>query len=146
MCRVEEPDGVVVQLGGQTPLALAAALEARGVTVLGTRPERIAAAEDREQFAELLGRLGIPHPPYGIARNFTQAAEVAAAVGYPVLVRPSFVLGGRAMEIVWDPDGLARYLRETAGEVTPEHPVLVDRYLEAALELDVDAVSDGGRP
>ncbi|HEB85140.1 MAG TPA: carbamoyl-phosphate synthase large subunit [Bacteroidetes bacterium] len=143
ICRVEEPDGVIVQFGGQTPLKIAEALAEHGVPILGTAPGRIAAAEDREQFGALLRALEIPHPPYGIASHFTEAAEVAAQVGYPVLVRPSFVLGGRAMEIVYDAGGLAHYLREAVSEVSPEHPVLIDRYIEDAFEFDVDAVSDG---
>jgi len=143
ICRIENPDGVIVQFGGQTPLKIAEALEAHGVKVLGTPPSRIADAEDREKFGAILRSLKIPHPAYGIAKHFSQAHEIADKVGYPVLVRPSFVLGGRAMEIVFDPEGLDRYLRESAGEVTPEHPVLIDRYIEDAFEFDVDAVSDG---
>ncbi|MCB2200201.1 carbamoyl-phosphate synthase large subunit [bacterium] len=143
ICRVEKPDGVIVQFGGQTPLKIADQLEAHGIKVLGTPPTRIADAEDREKFGAVLRSLKIPHPAYGIAKHFSQAHEIAEQVGYPVLVRPSFVLGGRAMEIVFDPDGLDRYLRESAGEVTPEHPVLIDRYIEDAFEFDVDSVSDG---
>ncbi len=143
ICRVEQPDGVVVQFGGQTPLKIAGALASRGVAVLGTQADQIAAAEDREKFGAILRKLEVPHPPYGIARTFAEAGETAAEVGYPVLVRPSFVLGGRAMEIVYDEEGLARYLREEVSEVTPEHPVLVDSYIEDAFEFDVDAVSDG---
>ena len=143
ICRVEQPDGVVVQFGGQTPLRIAHELDRQGITILGTSPARIAAAEDREQFGALLRSLEVPHPAYGIAKDFTQAEDIAEEVGYPVLVRPSFVLGGRAMEIVWDAAGLRTYLRESAGEVTPEHPVLIDRYIEDAFEFDVDAVSDG---
>ncbi len=143
ICEVEKPDGIVVQFGGQTPLKIAEIFEQLGYRILGTSPARIADAEDREKFGKILRRLNIPHPAYGIAGNFTEAGEVADGVGYPVLVRPSFVLGGRAMEIVYDDLGLATYLRESAGEVTPEHPVLIDRYLEDAFEFDVDAVSDG---
>ncbi len=143
ICRVERPDGVIVQFGGQTPLKIARRLEEHGVKVLGTPPGSIAAAEDREKFGEIMRRLSIPHPDYGIAHDLTEAAEIARQVGYPVLVRPSFVLGGRAMEIVYNEEGLAIYLRESAGEVTPEHPVLVDRYIEDAFEFDVDAVADG---
>ncbi len=143
ICRVEQPDGVIVQFGGQTPLKVANALQGHGVKVLGTSPEKIAAAEDREKFGALLRALQIPHPPYGIARNFNEAEDIADRVEYPVLVRPSFVLGGRAMEIVYDREGLRVYLRDTAGEVTPEHPVLIDRYIEDAFEFDLDAVSDG---
>ena len=143
ICRVEQPDGVIVQFGGQTPLKVAQALEQYGVKVLGTSPARIADAEDREKFGTLLRSLNIPHPAYGIAKNFNEAEDIADSVGYPVLVRPSFVLGGRGMEIVYNRQGLDIYLRESAGEVTPEHPVLIDRYIEDAFEFDVDAVSDG---
>ena len=145
ICRVEQPDGVVVQFGGQTPLKIAGQLAERGIKVIGTQAGHIAAAEDREKFGAILRKLEIPHPPYGIARTFAEAGETATRVGYPVLVRPSFVLGGRAMEIVYDAAGLARYLREEVSEVTPDHPVLVDRYIEDAFEFDVDAVSDGER-
>ena len=143
ICRVEKPDGVVVQFGGQTPLKIAEALDDCGVKILGTSPKRIADAEDREKFGALLRAHKIPHPPYGIAKNFNEAEEIAEQVGYPVLVRPSFVLGGRAMEIVYNREGLEIYLRESAGKVTSEHPVLIDRYIEDAFEFDVDAVSDG---
>ncbi|MFH0882227.1 MAG: carbamoyl-phosphate synthase large subunit [bacterium] len=143
ICEVEKPDGVIVQFGGQTPLKIAESLQEHGITILGTPPSSIADAEDREKFGALLRRLGIPHPAYGIAKHFTEAHDIALSVGYPVLVRPSFVLGGRAMEIVYDNDALEHYLRESAGEVTPDHPVLIDRYLEDAFEFDVDAVSDG---
>jgi carbamoyl-phosphate synthase large subunit len=145
ICRVERPDGVIVQFGGQTPLSIAEELGRQGVKVLGTSPARIADAEDREKFGKILRALDVPHPAFGIAQDFTRAEDIAEEVGYPVLVRPSFVLGGRAMEIVYDPAGLQTYLRESAGEVTPEHPVLVDRYIEDAFEFDVDAVSDGRR-
>ena len=145
ICRVEEPDGVIVQLGGQTPLKIAGALAAHGVPILGTSPERIAAAEDRELFGALLESLRITHPAYAIADHFSEVGAAAERIGYPVLVRPSFVLGGRAMEIVYDNDGLRRYLRESVGEVTPDHPVLVDRYVEDAFEFDVDLVADGER-
>ncbi len=143
ICRVEQPDGVIVQFGGQTPLKIAQQLEAQGIKVIGTSPSSIADAEDREKFGALLRAYDIPHPSYGIAHDFTEAEEKAEQVGYPVLVRPSFVLGGRAMEIVYDLQGLKNYLRESAGEVTPDHPVLIDRYIEDAFEFDVDAVSDG---
>jgi len=143
VCRVEKPDGVIVQLGGQTPLKIARDLERNGVKIIGTSPEKIAAAEDRKVFGALLESLAIPHPTYGIAHHFSEVSQIAERVRYPVLVRPSFVLGGRAMEIVYDAEGLQRYLRESAGEVTPEHPVLVDRYIEDAFEFDVDVISDG---
>ncbi|NQT34910.1 carbamoyl-phosphate synthase large subunit [bacterium] len=143
ICRIEKPAGVIVQFGGQTPLTIAAALEENGVNIIGTPPSHIADAEDREKFGALLRSLDIPHPQYGIAQHFTEAEDIAESIGYPLLVRPSFVLGGRAMEIVYDNERLKKYLRESAGEVTPEHPVLIDRYIENAYEFDVDAVSDG---
>ncbi len=143
ICHNERPDGVVVQFGGQTPLKIAQELETCGVTVLGTAPEQIAMAEDREKFGALMRTLDIPHPSYGIAHHFAEAVEIAASVKYPVLVRPSFVLGGRAMEIVYDRQGLEHYLKESAGDVAPDHPVLIDRYIENAFEFDVDAVADG---
>ncbi len=143
ICEREEPDGVIVQFGGQTPLKIAEALTREGVNVLGTPPHSIADAEDREKFGALLSAHNLPTPPFGIAANYTEAERVAEDVGYPILVRPSFVLGGRAMEIVYDAEGLHTYLRESAGEVTPDHPVLIDRYIENAFEFDVDAVSDG---
>ncbi|MBZ0265950.1 carbamoyl-phosphate synthase large subunit [bacterium] len=143
ICEVEKPDGVVVQFGGQTPLKIADQLAENGIKILGTNPENIALAEDRERFGALLKSLQIKHPAYGIAKDYSMAGKVAEEVGYPVLVRPSFVLGGRSMEIVYDWDGLKRYLREEVDEITPEHPVLIDRYIEDAYEFDVDAVSDG---
>jgi len=143
ICRIEHPDGVIVQFGGQTPLKIAQALEDHGVKILGTSPRSIADAEDREKFGALLRSENIPHPPYGIAKDYTEAKGIAEEVGYPVLVRPSFVLGGRAMEIVFNERELDSYLRESAGDVTPDHPVLIDRYIEEAYEFDVDAVSDG---
>lgn len=143
ICEVEDPDGVIVQFGGQTPLKIAEALTHEGINVLGTPPQSIADAEDREKFGAILSANNLPTPPFGIVFNFSEAEEVADEVGFPILVRPSFVLGGRAMEIVYDSEGLRKYLRESAGEVTPEHPVLIDRYIENAFEFDVDAVSDG---
>ncbi len=145
ICRIERPEGVIVQFGGQTPLKIAQALEDNGIKVLGTSPARIAMAEDREKFGEVLQRLKIPHPPYGIARNFPAAESIAEQVQYPVLVRPSFVLGGRAMEIVYNREGLQAYLRDSATEATPEHPILIDRYIEDAFEFDVDALGDGAQ-
>ena len=138
----ERPWGVIVQLGGQTPLKLARALEAAGVPILGTTPDAIDRAEDRERFGALLADLGLPHPPNGVARSFEAARAVAASIGYPVLVRPSYVLGGRAMEIVYEESSLERYM-QTAAEVSPEHPVLIDKFLEGAIEVDCDAVYDG---
>ncbi|TMK47510.1 MAG: carbamoyl-phosphate synthase large subunit [Actinobacteria bacterium] len=142
VCRTERPLGVIVQLGGQTPLKLAHVLDAEGFTVLGTRPEAIDLAEDRGKFAALCAELGIPAPPHGEARDLGEARAVAARIGYPVVVRPSYVLGGRAMEIVYGEDELERFVR-TAAEASPDHPVLIDRFLEGAIEVDVDAVADG---
>ena len=142
VCRTERPVGVIVQLGGQTPLKLAHVLEAEGFTILGTRPEAIDLAEDRGKFAALCSELGIPAPPHGEARDLGEARSVAARIGYPVVVRPSYVLGGRAMEIVYGEDELERFVR-TAAEASPDHPVLIDRFLEGAIEVDVDAVADG---
>ncbi len=133
--------GVVVQLGGQTPLKLAAGLEAAGVPVVGTPPAAIDLAEERGAFGRVLADAGLPAPPYGTATSFDGAREIAASVGYPVLVRPSYVLGGRGMEIVYDDATLADYIAR-ATEVTPDHPVLVDRFLDDAIEIDVDALCD----
>jgi len=141
---LEKPVGVVVQLGGQTPLRLARGLEKAGVRILGTSPDSIDAAEDREKFEALARQLGVRQPEAGVARSVPDAVAVAARIGYPVLVRPSYVLGGRAMEIVYDDDSLMRYF-ERAARVAPEHPVLIDRFLEDAFEADVDAISDGVR-
>jgi len=138
----EKPVGVIVQFGGQTPLKLAVPLEKEGVRILGTSPESIDRAEDRERFAEMLTRLGLSQPPNGIARSTPEAVEIAARIGYPVLLRPSYVLGGRAMEIVHDEEGLRKYLAE-AVSASETKPVLVDRFLEDAIEIDVDAISDG---
>jgi carbamoyl-phosphate synthase large subunit len=138
----ERPDGVIVQFGGQTPLKLAVALEAAGVPIIGTPPDSIDRAEDRERFEGVLTALDLRRPPNGIARSAEQAEQVAEALGYPVLVRPSYVLGGRAMEIVYDREGLRRYMRVVL-QATLEHPVLIDKFLDEAVEVDVDAVSDG---
>jgi len=140
----EKPDGVVVQFGGQTPLKLALPLQAAGVPIWGTSPDSIDLAEDRERFGDLLRELGIPQPENGTATSEEEAHRVAARIGYPVLVRPSYVLGGRAMAIVYDEESLDRYMRE-AVEVSFDHPVLIDRFLEDAFEMDVDAVADGER-
>ncbi|MPZ64994.1 MAG: carbamoyl-phosphate synthase large subunit [Pseudonocardiaceae bacterium] len=134
--------GVIVQLGGQTPLGLAQRLSDAGVPIVGTPPEAIHLAEHRGSFGELLDRAGLPAPAYGTATSFTEARKIAESIGYPVLVRPSYVLGGRGMEIVYDEDSLAGYIAK-ATEVTPEHPVLVDRFLDDAIEIDVDALCDG---
>jgi len=142
--RYERPKGVVVQLGGQTPLQLTKRLEAAGVAILGTSPDAIDAAEDRERFEAVARRLGIAQPENGMARSVADAVAIAARIGYPVLVRPSYVLGGRAMEIVYD-EGTLRDYFVRAARVAPEHPVLIDRFLEDAFEADVDAIADGQR-
>jgi len=142
--RWERPKGVVVQFGGQTPLRLTKPLEAAGVSILGTPPDSIDVAEDRERFEALARRLGVTQPANGTARSVADAVKVAQRIGYPVLVRPSYVLGGRAMEIVYD-DGSLRDYFEKAARVAPEHPVLIDRFLEDAFEGDVDAIADGRR-
>ncbi|MFB9931249.1 carbamoyl-phosphate synthase large subunit [Amycolatopsis halotolerans] len=134
--------GVIVQLGGQTPLGLAQRLADAGVPVVGTPPEAIDLAEDRGAFGDVLTEAGLPAPKYGTATSFEGAKRIADEIGYPVLVRPSYVLGGRGMEIVYDEETLAGYIRR-ATEVTPEHPVLVDRFLDDAIEIDVDALFDG---
>ena len=131
----------IVQFGGQTPLKLALELQAAGVDIIGTSPDSIDLAEDRKRFARLLWDLGIPQAPSGIATSRAEARRAAGAVGYPVVVRPSYVLGGRAMAIVYDPGALDRYMTE-AVDASPEHPILVDKFLEDAFELDVDAVAD----
>ncbi|MCI0530118.1 MAG: carbamoyl-phosphate synthase large subunit, partial [Nitrospira sp.] len=140
--EVEHPEGIVVQFGGQTPLKLAVPLERAGVRILGTLPDAIDQAEDRERFKALLERLGLKQPRSGIARNIEEAVAVANTLTYPVLVRPSYVLGGRAMEIVYDESSLRRYVQRALLE-SHQHPILIDKYLEDAIELDVDAISDG---
>ncbi|MFN8225975.1 MAG: carbamoyl-phosphate synthase large subunit [Mycobacterium sp.] len=134
--------GVIVQLGGQTPLGLAERLERAGVPIVGTSPRAIDLAEDRGAFGEVLIGAGLPAPRFGTATSFEQARKIAGDIGYPVLVRPSYVLGGRGMEIVYDEENLKGYI-ERATELSPEHPVLVDRFLEDAIEIDVDALCDG---
>ena len=134
--------GVIVQLGGQTPLGLAERLERAGVPIVGTSPKAIDLAEDRGEFGEVLTKAGLPAPRFGTATSFDQARRIAADIGYPVLVRPSYVLGGRGMEIVYDEETLQGYIAR-ATELSPEHPVLVDRFLEDAIEIDVDALCDG---
>jgi len=140
----EKPEGVVIQFGGQTPLRLAVPLHRAGVKILGTSPDAIDQAEDRRRFSALLSDLGLPQPESGTATSLTEAKDVAARIGYPVLVRPSYVLGGRAMAIVYDEAHLEGYARE-AVQASPEHPILIDRFLEDAYEVDVDAVGDGER-
>ena len=139
---VEKPDGVIVQFGGQTPLKLAVALEKAGVPIIGTSPDAIDRAEDRERFQEMLHQLDLRQPENGTARSFEEAEKVADRIGYPVVVRPSYVLGGRAMEIVYDEDALRRYMT-TAVQASPEHPILIDKFLDEAIEIDVDAICDG---
>ena len=140
--HVEKPMGVVVQLGGQTPLRLARGLEAAGVKILGTSPDAIDEAEDRGRFEALARELGVAQPASGTAMSVDEAAAVADRIGYPILVRPSYVLGGRGMEIIYDLESLQRYFAQ-ATRVTPEHPVLIDSFLEDAFEADVDAIADG---
>jgi carbamoyl-phosphate synthase large subunit len=142
--ELEKPEGVVIQFGGQTPLRLAVPLHSAGVKILGTSPDAIDLAEDRKRFSALLSKLDIPQPESGTATSIEEAKAVAERIGYPVLVRPSYVLGGRAMAIVYDATLLENYARE-AVKASPEHPVLVDRFLEDAFEVDVDAVADGER-
>jgi carbamoyl-phosphate synthase large subunit len=142
VCRAERPVGVIAQFGGQTPLELARILQEEGFRILGTSPDAIDLAEDRGRFAELLQEMEIPAPPHGEARTIDEARVVARRIGYPVVVRPSYVLGGRAMEIVYGDDELETFVR-TAAEASREHPVLIDRFLEGAIEVDVDAVCDG---
>ena len=139
---VEKPEGVIVQFGGQTPLKLARDLEANGVPIIGTTPDMIDAAEDRERFQQLLNDLGLKQPPNRTARTEEDALRLAEEIGYPLVVRPSYVLGGRAMEIVHEPRDLERYMRE-AVKVSNDSPVLLDRFLNDACEVDVDALSDG---
>jgi carbamoyl-phosphate synthase large subunit len=143
VCAQEDPEGVIVQFGGQTPLKLARTLEEAGVRLLGTPVDAIDLAEDRGQFGALLRRLEIKHPPYGTAYSADEAVGVAEKVGFPLLVRPSFVLGGRAMEICYSTEDLGKYLAANV-KADQEHPLLLDRFLENAIEVDVDALGDGG--
>ena len=142
--RREKCQGVIVQFGGQTPLNLAVALEEAGLNIIGTTPESIDRAEDRQLFKELLNIVGLLQPPNDTATNVTEARKIAKEIGYPVLVRPSYVLGGRAMEIVYDEESLLDYMTR-AVKASPKHPVLIDKYLENAIEVDVDAIADGKR-
>ncbi len=138
----EKPEGIVVQFGGQTPLNIARELEASGVKILGTSPDVIDLAEDRDRFRKMMDKMGIPMPESGMASTFEEAREIAGRIGYPVMVRPSFVLGGRGMEVVHDEDMLRRYVA-AATDVTPERPILIDRFLENAIEAEADALADG---
>jgi carbamoyl-phosphate synthase large subunit len=138
----EKPEGIICQFGGQTPLNIAQQLAEAGVRIIGTSPETIDLAEDRDRFRNMMDKLGIPMPPSGMASNLDQALAVAARIGYPLMVRPSYVLGGRGMEIVHDEEMLRRYVAAAVG-VTPERPILIDKYLENAIECEADAVSDG---
>jgi carbamoyl-phosphate synthase large subunit len=138
----EKPDGVIVQFGGQTPLKLAVPLAKAGAPIIGTSPDAIDRAEDRERFKELILKLGLKQPPNDVAHSYDEVMEVAQRIGYPLVVRPSYVLGGRAMEIVHCREDLEAYLTNVV-KASPEHPILLDGYLMAAVEIDVDAVSDG---
>ncbi|MBN2514486.1 MAG: carbamoyl-phosphate synthase large subunit [Deltaproteobacteria bacterium] len=138
----EKPEGVIVQFGGQTPLNIANELADAGVKILGTSPETIDLAEDRDRFRKMMNKLGIPEPESGMASTFQEAFDIAQEIGYPLIVRPSYVLGGRGMEIVHDEEMLKRYLA-AAVEVTPERPILIDKFLENAIEAEADAISDG---
>ena len=142
ICDLEQPYGVIVSFGGQTPLKIARALEANGVRILGTSPEGIDLAEDRKRFGALLREHHISHPEYGTATSVEEAIAVAERISFPVLVRPSYVLGGRAMQICYNPESLREYMKK-AVDVSPDHPILIDRFLEDAFEFDVDAVCDG---
>lgn len=138
----EKPDGVIVQFGGQTPLNLAVPLERAGVRIIGTTPEAIDRAEDREKFKQLLDKLKLRQPANGTAFSVKEAKGIARRIGYPVVVRPSYVLGGRAMEIVYDEEALSYYMKHAA-KASPEHPILIDKFLEDAIEVDVDLIADG---
>ena len=138
----EKPEGVIVQFGGQTPLNIASELAAAGVTILGTTPETIDLAEDRDRFRQMMQKLGIPMPESGMASTMEQALDVAGRIGYPLMVRPSYVLGGRGMQVVHDEEMLRQYV-QAAVDVTPERPILIDRFLEDAIEAEADAIADG---
>ncbi len=141
--EIEQPEGVVVQFGGQTPLKLAISLAEAGVTIVGTQPDAIDRAEDRKRFSDLLTELELQQPRNGTARSSHEAHIIAVNIGYPVMVRPSYVLGGRAMQIIYDADSLDLYLQKNASNDLGSHPILIDEYLEDAIEVDVDALSDG---
>ena len=138
----EKPEGVIVQFGGQTPLNLAKELAEAGVKILGTTPETIDLAEDRDRFRHVITRLGIPQPESGMASNLEQALAIAERIGYPLMIRPSYVLGGRAMKIILDEEMLEEYVAKAVG-VSPDRPLLLDKFLEDAIEAEADAISDG---
>ena len=142
ICDAENPDGVIVTLGGQTPLKLAHDLQSAGVKIMGTQPEAIDLAEDRDRFSAILDELDVAYPPAGMAETFEEACDVAKTIGFPLLVRPSYVLGGRGMAIVYDTNHLKTYMAQAA-KITPDHPVYLDKFLEGAIEVDVDALCDG---
>ena len=139
---VEKPEGLIIQYGGQTPLKLASALEELKIPILGTSPDQIDLSEDRERFLNFVKKFNLTQPPNGMASNETEALNLANEIGYPLVVRPSYVLGGRAMEIVYDDKDLIKYLN-SAFQVNDENPVLLDRFLDIAVEFDVEAISDG---
>ena len=138
----EKPEGVIVQFGGQTPLNIANELNQAGVKILGTTPETIDLAEDRGRFREMMMKLKIPMPEAGMAVNLEEAVGVAKRIGYPLMVRPSYVLGGRGMEVVHDEEMLRQYVKAAVG-VTPDRPILIDKFLENAIETEADAIADG---
>jgi len=138
----EKPEGVIVQFGGQTPLNIANELASAGVNILGTSPENIDLAEDRDRFRRRMEALGIPMPASGVASNLAEAVDIAGQIGYPLMVRPSYVLGGRGMEVIYDEEMLAEYVR-AAVDITPERPILIDRFMENAVEAEADALADG---
>jgi carbamoyl-phosphate synthase large subunit len=144
ICRHEEPLGVIVQFGGQTPLNIAMELKKAGVPILGTTPEVIALAEDRDLFRKMMERMNIPMPESGMACNYEEAANAAQKIGYPVMVRPSYVLGGRAMEVVFDNEQLKNYIQVNAQYISNEAPILIDRFLDSAIECEADALANGG--
>ncbi len=142
ICTMEKPDGIIVSFGGQTPLSLAKGIAEAGLNILGSSPEAIDRAEDRDRFSELLTKLNLNQSPGGLAHTVTEAIEIADRINYPVIVRPSYVLSGRAMTIVYTEDELKNFMQKAA-HISPEHPILIDRFIENAIELDVDALSDG---
>jgi carbamoyl-phosphate synthase large subunit len=139
---LEKPDGVLVQFGGQTPLNIAQRLKKEGVKILGTDPDQIDLAENRRKFGKILEELNIDAPKFGSAHSIDEAIKIANDISYPVLVRPSYVLGGRGMQIVYDDNSLSQFVKQ-ATEVSGEHPILIDKFLEDAVEFDVDALCDG---